>query len=108
MTSKVTPGGIESGAPPMFECVRGVVEKVRCDAVVVCRGRVASREERILRLLHAVKEAMVCSTACCRKSGSSHSTLLCSYDLDLVPAGILRPQLCHDLQVQLWVVSGMY
>jgi len=108
MTSKVTPGGMESGAPPILDCDCGVVENVRWDDLVVCRGKVESREERRLRLLHAVKEAMVCSIACCRTSCCNPSRVLRLYGSEIRVVRVRAKKLRHDLQSQLWVVSDLY
>ena len=108
MTSKVTPGGIESGAPPMLDCDCGVVENVRRKFVLVCRGRVESREERMLRLLHAMKDAMMCSIACCRTSYCSPGRLLRLYSCGTRAVRLRAEKLRHDLEVQLSVVQGLY
>jgi len=92
----------------MLDCDRGVVENVRREFDVVCRGRVVSKEERMLRLLHAVKDAMVCSIACCRTSYGSPSRLLRLYGSGTRAVRLCAEKLRHDRQVQLSVVSGLY
>lgn len=52
--SKVTPGGIESGAPPMLDCGWGVVLKVRVEV-----RRVEVRVLGVGRLRRGSEEAIV-------------------------------------------------